>query len=196
MLWRIIKRLFITLAVLALLGTGFFYLILDWTGKPPCHLAAGMQFRSWLQEQGTQTFPNVNGLSADSLTLMQTELGSLESLQIANHYRYVPGLHGDDPGDLVLLYFDQPTRYTHHVSLPTVFEEKGWVIMQLDFNAGSSRRLPTLGTGEWCVRVTTAEFKRRLKETLEFLRANNRPHWQAVVAEHTAFLEGLEKKGL
>ena len=38
----------------------------------------------------------------------------------------------------------------------------------------------------------TAQFKDRLERTLEFLEANNRPHWETVVREHTAFLSSLE----
>lgn len=51
------------------------------------------------------------------------------------------------------------------------------------------------GVGEMSERLTTEEFKRRLGETIEFVRTNARPHWQEIVAEQTKFLESMEHAG-
>ncbi len=112
-------------------------------------------------------------------------------------YRYVPGLQKGDPSDLVLAYFVKPTRYLHHGSPGTIFTEKKWIIVPLDF-AGSHGSL-TAGqpprnmglTGECSENVSLAEFRQRLQKTLDYLRDNNRPHWQTVVEEHTKFLDSI-----
>jgi hypothetical protein len=38
------------------------------------------------------------------------------------------------------------------------------------------------------------ELKYRLRKTLDFLAANQRPNWEAVVEEHTRFLEMLDSQ--
>lgn len=194
---RLVKWFCGVTAALALTLALFLGFILDWKGKPFCHAQISMLFRVWVQDRATDSYPNVNGSSVESLKQLQTATGMMDSYQIASQYRYVPGLEDKDPGQFILLYFDQPTRWTYHVSVPTIFEEKGWIILSPGFGfQGQPSHLKVLGQGEMGQRVTTAEFKRRLKETLEFLRANNRPHWQEVAAEHTAFLEEIERKGL
>jgi hypothetical protein len=41
-------------------------------------------------------------------------------------------------------------------------------------------------------RVSLDEFRSTLKRTLDFIRTNERPNWQAVVAEHSKFLNSLQ----
>ena len=51
---------------------------------------------------------------------------------------------------------------------------------------------PPSGPGELSERVSLDEFRSRLRRTLDFVRTNERPHWQTVVAEHGKFLDSIE----
>jgi hypothetical protein len=48
--------------------------------------------------------------------------------------------------------------------------------------------------GEASERVSFEDFRARLTGTLDFLRTNQRPSWQTVVAEHGKFLHSLDRK--
>jgi hypothetical protein len=178
----------IPVAVLATLVAGFYYFILDWSGRPFCHKQHYLGFQIWMEEHKTDAFPNDSGLSSNSLMAIRDGMGG--GTLWSEHYRYVPGLHQDDPGHLILLYFDRPTRWTWHGPPPTIFVERAWIVVPVDFAQDSSR--PRLGGGEMSERLTTEQFKQRLGETIEFIRTNARPHWQEIVAEHTRFLESIE----
>lgn len=175
-------------AVLATLVLGYYFFILDWSGRPFCHKQYYFGFRIWMDDHKTNSFPNVGGASSDSLMAIREEKGG--GTRWSEHYRYVPGLHQDDPGRLILLYFDMPTRWTWHGLPPTIFEERAWIVVPVDFAEDYSR--PRLGGGEMSERLSTEQFKQRLGETIEFIRTNARPHWQEIVAEHTKFLESIE----
>jgi hypothetical protein len=41
-------------------------------------------------------------------------------------------------------------------------------------------------------RVSADEFKARLKKTIDYIRAKQRPNWQTIVAEQTKFLESID----
>ena len=187
-LW--IGGLFIVLVALAF---GYYRLILDWAGRPTCHKCVMSGFKIWMEDNGmdinsqTNAFPNTNGFGAVSLTAISN--GMAGHMDWAQAYRYVPGLREDDPGDLVLLYLDRPTRWTWHGPAPTIFKEKAWMIVPVDF-AMAARSTP--GGGELSERVSLAEFRSRLRGTLDYVRTNERPHWQTVVAEHTKFLDSIE----
>jgi hypothetical protein len=137
-----------------------------------------------MSEQRSDFYPNANGSSRGSMDLLKESLGSLPM----EHYRYVPGLRPDDPGELVLFYFDQPTRWIWHGPAPSIFSEKAWIVVPADFAIGSR---PLRGGGELSERIPEDEFRRRLQSTLDFVKTNARPNWEAVVAEHTRFLETL-----
>jgi hypothetical protein len=62
-----------------------------------------------------------------------------------------------------------------------------------DYGNGESVERATL-RGECSERLTLDEFRMRLRKTLDFLRENERPNWQTVVAEHQKFLESLERR--
>jgi hypothetical protein len=51
---------------------------------------------------------------------------------------------------------------------------------------------PPSGPGELSERVSLAEFRSRLQRTLDFVRTNERPNWQTIVAEHAKFLDAVE----
>jgi hypothetical protein len=176
-LWPII-------ALGALLGAAAVYynFILDWQGRPYCHKQIMLALLTWAGEGRTNALPNVRGLSWESILAFKDEMAGTNWAQ---HYRYIPGLRQDDPGDLLLLYMDQPTRWVWHGSPPTVWRKKAWLVVRFDFE----------GPGECSERVPTAEFTRRLRQTLDFIRTNERPNWQTIVAEHERFLKRVEHEG-
>ena len=181
------------IGVIVALCFAYYFLLLDWQGRPFCHRQIMLAFKTWMQDNGmdinsnTNPFPNVRGGSRDSLAAINGGMNGY--MKWASDYRYVPGLHEDDPGDLVLMYVDRPTRWTWHGPPPTVFKAKAWIIMPVDF-ASPVRQLA--GPGELSERVPENEFKRRLNKTVEFVRANRRPNWEITVAEHSRFLASLE----
>lgn len=191
------KRAFLlmggVLAVLVGLAFGYNQFILDWSGRPYCHKQIMLSFMAWMDDQGMDinshknAFPNVIGKSAESLAVIREQMGG--KMRWADGYRYVPGLREDDPGDLVLMYLDRPTRWTWHGTPPSIFKSKAWIVVPVDFAIGG--RWPS-GQGELSERVSLVEFRSRLRRTLDFVRTNERPHWQTVVAEHAKFFDSLE----
>src|SRR5436190_5293989 len=111
----------------------YYCLLLDWHGRPFCHKQIMFAFKPWMQDNGmdinsnTNPFPNVRQGSRDSLAAISEGMNGY--MKWAADYRYVPGLHEDDPGDLVLMYVDRPTRWTWHGPPPTVFKAKAWIIV-------------------------------------------------------------------
>jgi hypothetical protein len=190
-----ITRLWVAGALIAAVGlaVGYYYLILDWKGRPVCHKVVMVAFDEWMIANGmdtnsrTNSFPNVNGVGKDSLDSIRDAMGGY--MDWVRDYRYVPGLRENDPGQLILMYYCRPTRWTWHGAPPTVLKEKAWMVVPVDFAIGDRR---PEGSGELSERISPEEFKRRLRETIDFVRTNARPNWQSVVAEHTKFLEAVE----
>ncbi|MEI8289426.1 MAG: hypothetical protein WCH99_08120 [Verrucomicrobiota bacterium] len=191
---RVIIWIVVTLILLIGLVLGYDHFILDLEGKPYCHKQIMFAFMNWMTDQdmdinsGTNNFPNVNGIGRDSLATISNGLAG--QMEWAKDYRYVPGLRENDPGDLVLLYLDRPTRWDLHVLTPTIFKEKAWMVVPVDYTMGSR---PRTGRGELSERVSLDEFRNRLRRTLDFVRTNERPNWQTIVAEHTKFLDSIEQ---
>lgn len=183
-------------AVVLGLALGYYFFILDWHGRPFCHKQIMFGFLNAMHPSGgdltnsKEPFPNVRGLSQASLGAIREDMGSY--MAWTNDYNYVPGLREDDPPDLVLMYFNRPTRWNWHGPPPTIFEKKAWIIVPVDFGSGSGFRPHTGQIGECSERVLLDEFRSRLRQTLDFVRTNERPNWQTIVAEHTEFLESLE----
>jgi hypothetical protein len=187
----------IILAALVGLPLIYYNFILDWDNKPYCHKQIDFAFQAWMDKNGQDSrsgraeFPNIGGVSADSLhPITQIVVGG----DWPARYGYIPGLRQSDPGHLVLMYVNRPTRWTMHVTLPpTIFEDKAWILVPVDFcfyGNGGSRQLS--GPGESSERVSTDEFKRRLAETIEFIRSQKRPNWETIVAEQTKFLNSID----
>ena len=194
---RIILWMVVAPAVLIGLAFGYYYLILDWNGRPTCHKGFMLSFLTVMHESGgdiandPRPFPNVKGLSRDSLETIRE--GMAGHMDWAKDYNYVPGLREDDPADLVLMYFNRPTRWNWHGShTPTIFAAKAWIIIPVDFGAGLGSRPHSANGGECSERVSLTDFRNRLRQTLDFVRTNQRPNWQTVVAEHEKFLESIE----
>lgn len=165
------------------------FCILDWHARPFCHSQIMTALRIWMADRNTRSFPNVAGHSHESMLSICTEMGGY--CDWVDGYRYVAGLNDDDPGDLVLLYVAEPTRWTWHGDPPSRFRDKAWILVPVDFTFGP-REVPRQGQGEESERVSAEQFGRRLRRTLEFLRAHQRPHWETVVAEHQALLERVD----
>jgi hypothetical protein len=182
-----------TFALLIGLAVGYYNFILDWDAKPICHKLIMIGFMAAMHESGInfandpKPFPNVKGVSRDSLTNICEQMGGY--VDWVKDYGYVPGLREDDPGELVLMYFNRPTRWTWHGVAPTIFKEKAWILIPVDFGDGMR---PKSGPGEQSERVSLDEFRSRLKQTIDFIRTNERPNWQAIVAEQTKFLDSID----
>jgi hypothetical protein len=180
-----------TLALLVGLAFGYYRFILDWEARPGCHKGFMFAFYTWMDDNGkdanTQTndFPNINGIGAISLAAISNGMGS--QMVWAHDYRYVPGLRQNDPGDLVLLYLNRPTRWTWHGAPGTIFRKRVWMVVPVDFTIGGRPR--SRNEGEMSERLSPAEFRSRLSRTLDFIRTNERPNWRTIVAEHTKFLK-------
>jgi hypothetical protein len=185
--------LWIGKAMVVLLGLalGFYFFVLDWQGRPFCHKQIMFGFLGVMhppdegRTQAKAAFPNVRGLGQDSLATVGESMGG--DWVWKSDYNYVPGLREDDPPDLVLMYFNRPTRWNWHGTPPTIFGEKAWILIPLDFTPRSGQ------AGECSERVSFSEFRSRLQRTLDFIRTNERPNWQTIVAEHTSFLASLEQ---
>lgn len=184
--------------LLAMIGLalGYYFFILDWQGRPFCHKQIMFAFLNLTHPDGgdlthaQEPFPNVRGLSQDSLATIREGMGGF--MTWTNDYNYVPGLQEDDPPELVLLYFNRPTRWNVHISPPAIFEKKEWIIVPVDFGDGvrtGAHQGEPGECGEW---VSEAGFRRRLEGTLDFIRTNERPNWTTIVAEHTKFLNSLK----
>jgi hypothetical protein len=183
------------IAMLIGLAFGSYFFILDWNGRPFCHKQIMLSLMSVMHTSSgdilndPKPFPNVKGLSQDSLAANRESMGSY--MAWTNDYNYIPGLREDDPPDLMLMYFNRPTRWNWHGVPPTIFKEKAWIIIPVDFGAGEGF-LPHPGQiGECSERVSMDEFRSRLKRTLDFIRTNERPNWRTVVAEHQKFLDSI-----
>ena len=126
----------ITLVVLVCLLFVHTRFILDWQGQPVCHKALMSAFEIWMDDNHTIAFPDVRGVGRDSLA----EIHSYPTrVQLEDRYGYVAGLRKDDPGDLVLAYVNQSTRWIWHGAPRTIFNEKRWIVVPVDFTVWGGR---------------------------------------------------------
>jgi hypothetical protein len=209
--WRIFRAMLFMAVALASIPVCIvfaFRLSHDFENKPLCHKAAWAMCEHWLSHKRPQELPNLQGNSADSLARLVKEVAGKdegdddqEANDWTDKYQYVPGLRRGDPGDLVVMYLKRPTRWQHHAAAPPwIFREAKWVVVPLDFVSTLGPDLVTpvnrqvTDEGECAERVSQAEFEARLRKTLQFLKENNRPHWETVFAENEAFLKALESE--
>ena len=103
-----------------------------------------------------------------------------------NPWRYIQGLKEDDPRDLVLMYSKQRTHWRWHGLHDGYCDQTAWIVRPV-FDYG----------GHWGDRdecwLNTAQLRERLEKTLEFLRNNDRPHWQLTHKEHGPFIDELRR---
>jgi hypothetical protein len=186
---RSIRWIGIVLAVLFHYQMGYARFILDWQGQPVCHKNLMAVLKNWVDDHDTNVLPNVHGIGRDSLAELRP-YGFDAYLE--QRYGYVAGLRKDDPGDLVLMYLNQPTRWVWHGIPHTIFTKKAWIIVPVDFTVFTYSGRQITKPGECSETVSREEFRVRLRRTLDFVRTNERPNWKAVVAEHTKFLNSIE----
>lgn len=158
----------------------------DFASKPQCHKAVMLHLEAWRSEHGqTIDFPNINGDSTASLKAIEMQW---DGVDVSEKYNYVPGLRNDDPPELVLMYLRLPTRWQWHGQPGSIFAEKEWIIVPIDF----TQRREGVSEGEENERLSTAELRERLKATLDYLKKNNRTHADAVAREHGRFLASID----
>lgn len=189
---RLTRWVGLTLVVLVGLFALYFRFILDWEGQPVCHKCVMSACEMWMDEHHTNAFPNVNGNGSNSLAELHRYY---PGVNLQTRYGYVAGLQKDDPPDLVLMYVNQPTRWIWHGPPQTVFAKKAWIVVPVDFampTLPQKARQP-IKPGECSETLTDNEFRARLKRTIDFVRNNQRPNWETVVAEQTTFLTAMEK---
>jgi hypothetical protein len=168
----------------------FVGLLLDWGERPLCHKQIMLSFEQWQAEERTDAFPNVDGGSRPSLSALRQMLANPA---VETKYRYVAGLRADDPGDLVLMYLAQPTRWIWHGRPRTRLAAKGWMVLPVDFACAPARAVAA--PGECSERLSNKAFASRLRSTLDFVRTNQRPNWETVIAEHAAVIAALDRHG-
>lgn len=151
--------------------------------RPLCHKALDCSFLTWSSANGnTNAYPNVRGESAASLLKIQSDWGPDA---ISKIYGYVPGLHFDDTNNLVLMYLKEQTAYTYHGDHDhTRFSPRKWMVL-------SPAMIESGNCPEGGELLDTAEFKRRLLATIDFLKTDNRPNWEVVAREQMAFLASI-----
>lgn len=154
-----------------------------------CHNIFDAGIPLWIEDSKTNIYPNVEGDSVMSFIVLLKHIfsqGERWVTTVPKNYGYIPGLEADDPTELILIYLKKRTRRTWHGDRSnTIFTERKWMVIPPDLTNGGNPEIGTL--------LDTAEFQRRLVTTLDFLKKNNRPHWQKVVKEHTAFLNSIKE---
>lgn len=148
-------------------------------------------FDMWKEASKTNVWPNVGGDSAKSFAEFEQHISLPGDHTYATAYGYVPGLRTDDPPDLIFVYLKRMTRRTWHGDhSSSVFAARKWMIIGPNFLASADAP----GTcPEGGVLVDTAEFKRRLQKTRDFLKEQRRANWEAIVAEQGRVLNTIER---
>lgn len=152
--------------------------------RPLCHSMLNGAFQQWVQDSGhSNAYPNAGGVGSNSLALIEQYCGP--DIQ---RYGYIPGLTYDDPKDLVLIYLKTKTHYSWHGDTShTVFSPLKWMVISPQFHDGENT-CPEGGE-----LLDTAEFKRRVERTVEFLKENQRTDWQVVAKEQADFLSSIKE---
>jgi hypothetical protein len=135
----------------------------------------------WMKESNSPgVYPNFEGSGLKSLAALDG-FWALDTVQWLNDYIYLPGLRTDDPANLVMFYVKTSSKQRWHGDHPTIFGEKRWVVISPQFSE-------EIELNEW---LSTAELRKRITNTLEFLKTNDRPYWQNIVTEQTKLLENV-----
>ena len=149
----------------------------DFDGWYPLSREGEINSLNILVREGLEPISFATYGTAQEQTEYFREHGSL-SQELSPH-RYVRGLKRDDPKELVVMYRASPTRWHTHISAS---RREGWIAMGPDL------------IGHWASGgvMTVQELAQRLRKTLEFVRENKRPCWEATLKEHEGFLAHLE----
>jgi hypothetical protein len=155
-----------------------------------CHRALDGALQQWkLETTNAVLFPNVAGSSTQSLALVVPYLS--QDADVLRDYGYVPGLHPDDPEELILFYLKEPSRRTWHGDTHWFSGPKRWVVLNPRMTSPDSGSVRA--GGELCEAISLAEFKDRLRATLDYLKRNERPGWEAAGQEHVRFISSIQE---
>lgn len=161
--------------------------------KPVCQVGNALTF--WVVEQANRgdtngAYPNVEGNSAKSMSVLAPFMSPSDRAKTLQNYAYLPGLRESDPNNLIVMYMKKQTRYMWHGDMRAYRRELKWLVFSPDTDS-------PFDTEEWCPegarRLSTKEFKQRLRRTLDYLNLNDRPYWTNVVREHKDFLNSIGK---
>jgi len=180
-------------ALLVLLLAGLTTAIVLGPPRPDfvCHrLLDGVLGQWMLETTNGVTFPNVDGSSSRSLALVLPYFGSTDTNAL-HDYMYVPGLRSDDPDNLILFYLREPSRRTWHGDTLWFNGPKRWVVLNPRMSSPDSDS--GRAGGELCEALSMVEFKDRLRTTLDYLKRNERPGWQAAEQEHMRFISSIQE---
>jgi hypothetical protein len=156
-----------------------------------CHRLLDAGLHEWMIETTNKVqYPNVAGSSRRSLAVLVPYLGL--NTNALRDYMYVPGLHSDDPENLILFYVKEPARRTWHGDSYWSLKPKRWIVLnpQMSIPDSDSSR----AGGEVCEAISTAEFKDRLRITLDYLKRNNRLNWESIEKEQAQFLNSIPER--
>lgn len=157
-----------------------------------CHRGLDGALQQWMLETTNGvTYPNVDGSSSRSLAVLLPYLGFPDGTDVLRDYMYVPGLRSDDPETLILFYLREPSRRTWHGDTHWFGGPKRWIVLNPQF--GSSDGDSPQAGGELDEAISLTEFKNRLRATLDYLKRNNRPGWQAAEEEHMRFINSIQE---
>lgn len=157
-----------------------------------CHRLLDGALQQWMLETTNGvTFPNVDGSSSRSLAVLLPYLGPPDDTNMLRDYMYVPGLRSDDPKNLILFYLREPSRWTWHGDTHWFGGSKRWIVLNPQMSLLNTDS-PQAG-GELDEAISLAEFKNRLLATLDYLKRNNRPGWQATEQEHMRFVNAIQE---
>ena len=156
-----------------------------------CHRLLDGALEQWMLETTNGvTFPNVDGSSGHSLAVLLPYI-DLHDTNVLRDYMYVPGLRSDDPENLILFYLKEPSRRTWHGDTHWFSGSKRWIVLNPRMSPAdidSSR-----AGGELDEAISLAEFKDRLRATLDYLKRNERPGWRAAEQEHMRFINSIQE---
>ena len=154
-----------------------------------CHRLLDGALQQWMLETSNGvTYPNVDGSSSRSLAVLVPYVDPRDTNVLCD-YRYVPGLRSDDPDNLLLFYMRESSSRTWHGDTHWFRSDKRWVV--LNPHMSTPDNVDARGWSECGEGITTGQFKARLKATLDYLKSQGRPGWQAATAEHTQFLNTI-----
>jgi len=156
-----------------------------------CHRLLDGALHQWMLETTNGVkFTDVDGSSSRSLALVLPHLG-LNDTNALRDYMYVPGLRSDDPDNLILFYLREPSRRTWHGDTHCFSGPKRWIVLNPRMSSPDSDS--GRAGGEADEAISLAEFKDRLHATLDYLKRNERPGWQAAEQEHTRFINSIQE---
>ena len=189
---KLSRKIILTIgALLAFLVVGLTAIVVVGPPGPHfvCHRLLDGALQQWMLETTNGVkFPNVAGSSSRSLELLLPYLG-LDNANALRDYMYVPGLHSDDPNNLILFYLREPSRRTWHGDVHWFGGPKRWIILSPRMNPPD--RDSSQAGGELDEAISSVEFKDRLRATLDYLKRNDRPGWQATEQEHMRFINSI-----